>query len=188
MVCRRMGLLDDAIREHLELKRRRGADAGEVAREQREALEPVFPGQRSGAEGDAEGGSQPDGADSADAAVEAPAPAAEEPSAASSPEPSADDAPAGTDASTVAQETVELDMQSVLDEDQQAPETPLLVEDSMEWEVPAGSGGPAPGSEEPQAGERQPHDRSERPEPHQHDEELSDVPGEVPGQERLSFE
>jgi hypothetical protein len=36
-----MGLLDDAIREHLELKRQRGADPGEVAREQREALDPV---------------------------------------------------------------------------------------------------------------------------------------------------
>jgi hypothetical protein len=34
-----MGLLDDAIREHLELKRRRGADPAEVAREQHEALD-----------------------------------------------------------------------------------------------------------------------------------------------------
>ncbi len=33
-----MGLLDDAIREHLELKRRRGADPGEVARQESEAL------------------------------------------------------------------------------------------------------------------------------------------------------
>ena len=33
-----MGLLDDAIREHLELKRRRGADAGEISRAEREAL------------------------------------------------------------------------------------------------------------------------------------------------------
>lgn len=33
-----MGLLDDAIREHLELKRLRGADPGEVAREEQEAL------------------------------------------------------------------------------------------------------------------------------------------------------
>ena len=41
MVWLRMGLLDDAIREHLELKRRRGADPGEVAREQREALDAV---------------------------------------------------------------------------------------------------------------------------------------------------
>jgi hypothetical protein len=35
---RRMGLLDDAIREHLELKRRHGADPGEVERQEREAL------------------------------------------------------------------------------------------------------------------------------------------------------
>ena len=33
-----MGLLDDAIREHLELKRRRGADLDEVARQEDEAL------------------------------------------------------------------------------------------------------------------------------------------------------
>jgi hypothetical protein len=33
-----MGLLDDAIREHLELKRRHGADASEIARQEREAL------------------------------------------------------------------------------------------------------------------------------------------------------
>ena len=36
-----MGLLDDAIREHLELKRRRGADAVEISREESEALGPV---------------------------------------------------------------------------------------------------------------------------------------------------
>jgi hypothetical protein len=35
-----MGLLDDAIREHLELKRRRGADSSEVARQEQEALGP----------------------------------------------------------------------------------------------------------------------------------------------------
>jgi hypothetical protein len=33
-----MGLLDDAIKEHLELKRRRGADAEEVTRQEKEAL------------------------------------------------------------------------------------------------------------------------------------------------------
>ncbi len=33
-----MGLLDDAIREHLELKRARGADLEEVARQEDEAL------------------------------------------------------------------------------------------------------------------------------------------------------
>lgn len=33
-----MGQLDDAIREHLDLKRRRGADPGEVAAQERDAL------------------------------------------------------------------------------------------------------------------------------------------------------
>jgi hypothetical protein len=36
-----MGLLDDAIREHLDLKRRRGADPAEVERAEQEALGPV---------------------------------------------------------------------------------------------------------------------------------------------------
>ena len=36
-----MGDLEDAIREHLELKRRRGADPAEVAREEQDALAPV---------------------------------------------------------------------------------------------------------------------------------------------------
>ncbi|MEA2201308.1 MAG: hypothetical protein QOI89_1904 [Solirubrobacteraceae bacterium] len=182
-----MGLLDDAIREHLELKRRRGADAGEVAREQRDALEPVFPGQRSGAERDSAGGPQPDAADAADAVDDA-ALTAEEPSAGSSPDASEDEPEASIGASTVAQETVELDMQSVLDEDQHAPETPLPLQDSMEWEVPDGAGARARAPAEPGAGQRQPHDRAEHPEPDEHDEEMSDVPGDVPGQERLSFE
>jgi hypothetical protein len=36
-----MGLLDEAIKEHLELKRRHGADPGEVARLEHEALGPA---------------------------------------------------------------------------------------------------------------------------------------------------
>lgn len=43
MVRERMGLLDEAIREHLELKRRRGADPSVVAREEHEALTPSLP-------------------------------------------------------------------------------------------------------------------------------------------------
>ena len=39
-----MGLLDDAIREHLELKRFGGADPSEVIRQEQEALGPVFRG------------------------------------------------------------------------------------------------------------------------------------------------
>ena len=49
-----MGLLDDAIREHLDLKRRRGADPAEVERDEREALGPVrrAPEARSNGESD----------------------------------------------------------------------------------------------------------------------------------------
>ena len=36
-----MGVLDDAIREHLELKRRHGADPSEVERQEQEALGPA---------------------------------------------------------------------------------------------------------------------------------------------------
>jgi hypothetical protein len=36
-----MGLLEDAIREHLDLKRQHGADAAEVSQQEREALGPV---------------------------------------------------------------------------------------------------------------------------------------------------
>jgi|SRR5579875_2452314 len=36
-----MGLLDDAIRDHLELKRRRGADPAEIERAERDALGPA---------------------------------------------------------------------------------------------------------------------------------------------------
>src|SRR4051794_314751 len=39
-----MGLLDDAIREHLELKRKHGADPEDVARQERDAF---GPGQRN---------------------------------------------------------------------------------------------------------------------------------------------
>jgi hypothetical protein len=48
-----MGLLDDAIREHLDLKRRRGADPGEVERAEREALGPVRRGQAQPEPGEA---------------------------------------------------------------------------------------------------------------------------------------
>src|SRR5581483_19398 len=50
-----MGLLDDAIREHLDLKRRRGADPSEIERAEREALGPVRRGPEDvepGLEGD----------------------------------------------------------------------------------------------------------------------------------------
>ena len=81
-----MGLLDDAIREHLELKRRRGADLDEIARQEDEAL------------GDPRSGefAKPEGTPAAEAAPveeelppEPPAPAASEPE----PEPEPEDEP-----------------------------------------------------------------------------------------------
>ncbi|HUA72088.1 MAG TPA: hypothetical protein VMA96_13430 [Solirubrobacteraceae bacterium] len=47
-----MGLLDDAIREHLDLKRRRGADPTEIERAEREALGPVRRGPEPAADGE----------------------------------------------------------------------------------------------------------------------------------------
>jgi hypothetical protein len=44
MVCERMGLLDEAIREHLALKRLGGADPGQVARKEHEAFGDVLDG------------------------------------------------------------------------------------------------------------------------------------------------
>jgi hypothetical protein len=153
-----MGLLDEAIREHLELKRRRGADPSAVAREEREALAPVFPDEPAD-EGDSVGGA-PEAVDVEAAPVPAEASAHEEDRLA--------------DLSTAGQETAELDMQAVLEGDLDAADSessvgPLvdpvpafpgdetLVEDSLDWEFP---------------GER----------------EDEGVPEDIPGQERLSFE
>jgi hypothetical protein len=51
-----MGLLDDAIREHMELKRLRGADPSVLARQEQDALGPVV-GERDNVEEVAEDGS-----------------------------------------------------------------------------------------------------------------------------------
>ena len=80
-----MGLLDDAIREHLELKRRRGADPTEIEREESEALGPVRRGDVELADDDED--DAPDGPDADEpAGLEDPGAAyAEEPPAAPAP-------------------------------------------------------------------------------------------------------
>jgi hypothetical protein len=99
-----MGLLDDAIREHIELKRLRGADPSEVARQERDALGPVV------RERDAEvPGAEEDDADRQEIAVEDHALAKDD--SANTPEPAR-----GPDFANVGQETAELDMRTVLDE------------------------------------------------------------------------
>lgn len=63
-----MGLLDDAIREHLDLKRRRGADPTEIERAEREALGPVRRGPEVG--GDDAPPAEPDDALESEASAE----------------------------------------------------------------------------------------------------------------------
>lgn len=181
MVWGRMGLLDDAIREHLELKRLKGADPGDVAREEHEAL---------GEDGSTE---------------QADASAYEEDQRQAHAEPAGpdedlhghateqDESPAQVGA---AQETIELDMESVLasrprsipeqasSEDEEAtvarPAHGLDTEDSLEWEVPA--------EQEPDEPEDDPDGRSEGEPVEDVLEETPDFLRETPEQERLWFE
>jgi hypothetical protein len=120
MVCRRMGLLDDAIREHLELKRLRGADPGLVAREEHEAFGPMHSGDAPASE-----------YDDTDAPGDFDEPVDEDlgwvdddhlPAAASRSDDAQEDdrtnhgqADAVQDFSSVGQETAELDMRTVLE-------------------------------------------------------------------------
>jgi hypothetical protein len=140
-----MGLLEDAIREHLELKRLRGADPAEVAREQHEALDPPAGQQptalvddhaHAGEEQTDDGGHRLDG---------------DAPTTADHPD-DVPQAPVASDLSHTAQETAELDMQEVLANEPAAAgenadrpdsdlaegaEAPEREDDSLEWEVPA---------------------------------------------------
>jgi len=145
MVGGAMGLLDDAIREHLELKRLRGADPGDVAREERDALGGVGRG------GEAQDGG-PDGGEGE---------ALLEPGGSFLPE--WEPAPTG-DSGAVGQETAEMNMEAELHEggvvderEAGADERAAVVghaahrqpneEDSLEWELPGDR------SEEPADGE-----------------------------------
>jgi hypothetical protein len=81
-----MGLLDDAIREHLDLKRRHGAAEEEIARQEQEALGPPRRGEVPQPLRPAEPGQEPDVASEPAATAEetvgayaAPAPDAEAP-------------------------------------------------------------------------------------------------------------
>jgi hypothetical protein len=73
-----MGLLDDAIREHLELKRRHGADPDEVSRQEREALGAPQRGEFAKPAGEAAEAAEHDGPEAADVQPE-PAPPADAP-------------------------------------------------------------------------------------------------------------
>ena len=131
-----MGQLDDAIREHLELKRLRGADPGEVIRQEHEALGPVLHGDEPAS--DIEQVQEWDVADADD--LEAGAAALDQPTVAHELNPldelAGDDEPedqlvssdrprepaAPVRVAAVEQETVEVDMDEMLDQELAEPD------------------------------------------------------------------
>jgi len=174
-----MGLLDDAIRDHLELKRRRGADPSEIAREEREALEPVFPDEPRppGFDGEPQAagvldGAPPQGDPLHDGAVVAES--AADPVAAQS----------------FGEETAELDMQAVLEEE--VPELDDAAVSGAEASAPT-----RPVAAAPPDGDG-PGPEARRPPPEGEEDLLEwEVPGRaeeepppepLPGQESMSFE
>jgi hypothetical protein len=154
-----MGLLDDAIREHLELKRRRGADPGEVAREQREALDAIDgrgAAENAGLAEEASGQPAVSGAP----LVDRPADTQLDPIGVSDEQPDArpaDPVRASEPAEPAAGagETAELDMSSVLGGDLEHARaddaTPARADadESLEWEMPADTAAREAAAEEP---------------------------------------
>ena len=114
-----MGLLDDAIREHLELKRLRGADPSDVAREEDAALGPVR------RRGEPEPDAPPEDHVAATSLEES--------------RPLAVDAALPSDSPT-GQETVEINMEAELagsDQEQTPPSSGRGSSgESLEWELP----------------------------------------------------
>ena len=177
-----MGLLDDAIREHLELKRLGGADPGDVAREEHNALGPVRRGDETtqGAEDSPEVGTPSNFGQSFFTDVE--------------PSPNTDSSPS--------QETVEINMETEFsaERDSELPAPPPSseraapvahpahtqspAEDSVEWEVPSESS-PDPQGEEP---ERRLNGEDEEEQVEDVLEETPDFLRDTPEQDRLWFE
>jgi hypothetical protein len=122
-----MGLLDDAIREHMELKRLRGADPSVLAREEQDVLGPV----------DLDEHIESQESDEHSVAAEQVLPAgetAEKDAARAEDDSFASAEPAGEDFANVGQETAELDMRTVLHGEQSAEEDSQQqpVEDVLE--------------------------------------------------------
>jgi hypothetical protein len=161
-----MGLLDEAIREHLELKRRQGADPGEIARKEKEALAPVLPDEPSSWGADA---STLSSEHDLDAVPEERDPIPPAPVGETTHQP---------DFSTVGQETAELDMQAVLDAD---------ATGTVPSSAPS-AGSPGAGHTPDAYVGRASQDEALDWEIPREDDEDEHVIHEIPGQERLSFE
>ncbi len=147
-----MGLLDDAIREHLELKRLRGADPGEVIREEHEALGPVvYGGEQAPEAPDAEWDDEADDfepeptGDAAGVTDDNPFDQLlpdnnDDDANEDGPRPAASDDPVTRLA--VEQETAEVDMQAMLDLDSGEEGADALEfdnEDELGWDEPTDS-------------------------------------------------
>ncbi|HLM87250.1 MAG TPA: hypothetical protein VK272_13800 [Solirubrobacteraceae bacterium] len=161
-------MLDEAIREHLELKRRHGADPTAVAREEREALTPIFSDERDAAD-DGHGElvheaipeATPAGSPLAGVVLDGDAQLAE-------------NAPLGS-LSTAAQDTAELDMGTVLGEDSDALGATPPADSVAHEAVQAAYAGEMSGEASVEWDFPSEHDREP---PHE----------DAPGQERLSFD
>jgi hypothetical protein len=185
-----MGLLDEAIREHLELKRRRGADPVEVAREQREALETVSDDavssdldvstEEHALEAGPALGEESIAEDRASGMSQAASPAGEPPP------PDVPESPPHEDRGNL-EETAELDMNAVLEEDDLAGAEvgQRGAGDSLEGEEPEHRG-TAEAAEPPTSGRgrAEPASASSR----HATGEAPELTGEVPEQERMHFE
>jgi hypothetical protein len=164
-----MGLLDDAIREHLELKRRRGADPGEVAREQQEVLDPLAAEDAMASHRDVASEALDDDGVGLDGS---PGPSGRELI-----DPETDEAPAQREGdepppSIIGQETAELDMQTVLDEGPDPATLASPVEPTF-----------TEGFRDEDSAAEPPEDPASL-----EDDEMSELPPQVPSQERPSFE
>ncbi|HEX4837818.1 MAG TPA: hypothetical protein VFV03_04760 [Solirubrobacteraceae bacterium] len=184
-----MGLLNDAIREHLELKRLRGADPGEVAREEHDALGPVR----------REDGSEHGGQEDTETQLPSDADRSVSPDSEWAPP---------TDSSVVGQETVEINMDAELATGTDAGHDPEAMgdergaptgsaahkqagaEESLEWEMPGDhpdepvDGAGMEGEADSRVDDN--HDENERVEDVL--EETPDFLRDTPEQERLWFE
>jgi hypothetical protein len=124
-----MGLLDDAIREHLELKRLHGADPDEVAREERAALDPVR---------DEHGAEPGEHLEYPEELEEEIPPGEDHASSADDPEDSRDgrdfdaDDPPELESRHAIQETAEIDMRTILEAEDLAEDTPASTLDDRE--------------------------------------------------------
>jgi hypothetical protein len=170
-----MGLLDDAIREHMELKRLRGADPGEVAREEQDVLGPVDLDQH------AESQESEDGSAAAERVASGREVTVEDSDRAGTGESAEHDAGAASEISpeqdfaNVGQETAELDMRTVLDEQHEAADRAGQIDSAGLGAVPSG----------------ETRERVLRDDPESVEDVLEETPDflrDTPEQERLWFE